>query len=139
MDVVAKAHVQAVLQRKARGTRSALLARLLSLGETARAYVEGMVGQELRLSLHVKRIVGLIDLYGKEEVTAAMEKAISYGAFGSHYVQHLLIHGRRRENRPPPLQPLLFPDKPEIESLSLPERDLAEYDRLLARDAGEEE
>jgi transposase len=137
-DVVDKTHVQAVLKRRTRATASVLLARLLSLGDTAKAYVEGMVGREIRLSLHVKRIVAMLDLYGKEEVLTAMEAALSYGAFGSHYVKHLLLHGRRRENRPVP-QPLLFPDKPEIESLTIPERDLADYDRLLAPDGGEEE
>ena len=137
-DVVDKSHVQAVLKRKTRATASVHLYRLLSLGEVAKSYVEGMVKQEIRLSLHVKRLLGLLDLYGKEEVLAAMEEATRYGAFGCHYVQHLLVEGRRREKRSSP-QPLLFPDKPEIEALSLPETDLADYDRLIEPTENEEE
>jgi transposase len=137
-DVVDPAHVQAVLKRKARASTSVLLGRLLSLGAPAKAYVEGMVKQEIRLSLHVKRIVALVDLYGKDEVLAAIEDALAHEAYGAHYVQHLLLHARRRENRPP-VQPLLFPDKPELEALTLPERDLADYDRLLGPPGEEEE
>jgi len=137
-DVVDKSHVQAVLKRKTRATASVHLFRLLSLGDVAKSYVEGMVKQEIRLSLHVKRLLGLLDLYGKEEVLAAMEEATGYGAFGCHYVQHLLVEGRRREKRSSP-QPLLFPDKPEIEALSLPETDLADYDRLIEPTENEEE
>lgn len=137
-DVIDKAHVQAVLKMKTRATTSVLLQRLLALGEVAKTYVEGMVKEEIRLSLHVKRIVGLVDLYSRDEVVAAMREATTYGAFGWHYVQHLLNHARRQESRPP-LQPLLFPDKPEIEALTLPEKDLGEYDRLFDRGPDEEE
>jgi transposase len=137
-DIVDPGHVRAVLTRKTRATASALLARFLSLGASAKAYVEGMVERQLKLAVHVKRLVGLLDLYGKHEMTQALECALGYGAFGAHYVQHLLIEARRRDDRPPPV-PLLFPDKPEIEQLSLPEPDLGRYDRLLENDADEEE
>jgi transposase len=135
-DVIDPAHVRAVLKRKTRATASALLARFLSLGVMAKAYVEGMVERQLQLALHVKRLVGLLDLYGKPEMTLALERALDYGAFGYHYVQHILLEGRRREDRPPPA-PLLFPNKPEIEALSLPETDLGRYDCLLERDREE--
>jgi transposase len=137
-DIVDKSHVRAVLERKSRATASADLHRFVSLGDVAKSYVEGMVRQEIRLSHHVKRLLSLLDLYGKEEVLLAMEEAARHGAFGCHYVQHLLVEGRRREKRPPP-QPLLFPDKPEIEALTLPEKDLADYDRLIEPPENEEE
>jgi len=137
-DVVDPAHVRAVLERKTRATASALLARFLFLGPTAKAYVEGLVERQLQLGVHVKRLVGLLDLYGKHEMTQALERALGYGAFGHHYVQHLLLEARRKEDRPPPA-PLLFPDKPEIEALTLPETDLGRYDRLLVDDTEQSE
>jgi hypothetical protein len=129
-DVIEPAHVQAVTRRTGRVTSNVLLARLYTLGDVAKDYVKGLVERQVRLSLHVKRLVSLLDLYGREEVLRAIEEAVSYGAYGCHYVQHLLIAARRRENRPP-LLPLRFPGKPEIEGLTLPDKDLADYDRFV--------
>lgn len=130
-DVVDPAHVRAVLDTKRRGERGAVVHRFTALGPAAATYLKGLVTSEIALYRHLRRILGLVDRFGREEVLSAIAHAQGFGAFGADYVERILVEQRRRAKGPPPLGPLSLPRSPDLESITLEEIDLSLYDRAL--------
>ena len=50
-----------------------------------------MTKTELNISHQLKKIIGLIDLFGKTEVAAAIEQAMMHHAFGYEYLQNIIL------------------------------------------------
>jgi transposase len=128
-DVIDPAHVKALLDAKRRGDRGALVHQFVALGPVADAYLSGLVTSELALYRHLRRILALIERFGREEVLAAIAHAQGFRAFGADYVEHIVVERRRRKKRPPPPGPLSLPRSPELERITLEEIDLSLYDR----------
>ena len=78
----------------------------------------------------MRRILGLVRLYGRTEVLAALAKAIQYQTFDAAYVVNLIDQERRKRQLPSPLP--LAPQRTDlIEDVTLEEPDPANYDRFL--------
>jgi transposase len=108
---------------------------LLVLGDIARGYFEAMTHTELNISHHVKKIIALVDLYGKTEVLQAIEHALRYSAFGHEYLANIILANRRRRSAPHPLGPPSSKINPElIRSTWVEETDPIIYDHLLNGD-----
>lgn len=143
-DVADPAHVRALTWRNHRGERGALVQRFLTLCPEARQYLTGLVGAEIALYRHLRRLLSLWDRYGRDEVVAALVHALSHRAFGADYVERILEQERRRRNQPPPAHLPSLERAPDAFAVTLPEIDLALYDRALGtgglddddRDAG---
>jgi len=43
---------------------------------------------------HVRRILLLVDIHGREAVSQALEEAVELGAYGSDYLNNILAHRR---------------------------------------------
>lgn len=130
-DVVDPAHVRALIGKKHRGERGAVVQRFLTLCPEAQAYLTGLVRAEIALYHHLRRILALWDRYGHDEVAAAVRHALSHGAFGSGYVERIVEQERRRRNQPPPATLASLDCAPEDFAVTLPEIDLSAYDRAL--------
>ena len=76
---------------------------IAALGESAKHYLEAMTKTELNIPHQIKKIAGLMDLFGKTEVLAALEHALSHHAFGYEYLQNIILANRRKraETKPP--------------------------------------
>jgi len=137
-DVVDPQHVRSLHRRKQRGERGALVQRFLALCPTAASYLKGLTHAEIALYKHLRRILSLADHYGREDVIDAIEHALSHKAFGADYIERIVLQERRRR-RERPITPLTsLEHAPDAFLLSLPEIDLAAYDRLLGVDPDEE-
>ena len=105
---------------------------LMALGHTAKCYFEAMCTTQINISHHLKKIISLVDLYGKTEVLQAMEHAIKYNAFGHEYLANIILSNRRRRSSPHPLGPPSSKINPElIRSTWVEERDPKIYDHLF--------
>lgn len=140
-DMLDPEHAKAVLARKRRASSSTLQRLFLALAPEAGQYLAGLVKSELSVERHLRRILDLVATYGKAEVLSAILRALEYGAFGSDYVENILLTQRRhrREGQKTPLQIA----KKELADIDLPDQKLDHYDDLLKipklKPQGEEE
>lgn len=130
-DIVDPAHVRALLRRKRRGERGALVQRFLSLGPHAEPYLTGLTHAEIALYSHLRRILDLSDRYGRQDVLDAIAHASGFKAYGADYIERIVLQDRRRRREHPRAPLTSLANAPEAFQLTLPEIDLAAYDRLL--------
>ena len=100
-----------------------------ALGAEARQFHLELRQQPVKTAAHLRRILNLKQLYGREEVVAALRRALEYQTFDAAYVETLLLQERRRRELPSPTR--LLPQRRElIEDITLDEPDPAAYDRF---------
>jgi transposase len=88
-------------------------------------------GESLRV--HTARLLGLLDDYGPQELTAAVSRALETDALGAGAIAHLLEQRRRQRGQKPPL-PLVLPDHPGVRTLEVTPHRLESYDALTRPD-----
>jgi len=130
------AHYAGLLEAKKAARANKATDRFLALARSEaeraalEAYLKGLLHADLDVHRHMARLLELAQAYGSTEIFAAIDRALRHKAFGAHYLQNILQADRRSRGQAEP-RSLDVPAKPEWEQLSLPERDLALYDRLL--------
>lgn len=125
-------HRKGLLQSKPNATFFKHRDALIALGDTAKHYFEAMCRTQIHIPHHVKKIMALVDLYGKTEVLSAMDHAMNYGAFGHEYLTNIILSNRRRRSCPHPVGPPSSKINPElIRSTWVEERDPMIYDHLF--------
>jgi len=123
-------HYKGLLPSKPKATYFKHRDALFALGETARRYVEALAKTELHPFYQFKKIIALIDLYGKTEVLQAMDHALHYKAMGYEYLQNIILVNRRnRSCSTPPGSPFSKINPDLIRSTWVEERDPGLYDQ----------
>jgi hypothetical protein len=90
------AHAQGLLAARPQGAILKHRDAFLAMGESAKQYLEAMTKTELNITNQLKKIIGLIDLFGTTEVATAMEQAIKHHALGCEYLQNIIFANRRK-------------------------------------------
>lgn len=104
-----------------------------ALGEEARRFHLELRRRPVKTTVHLRRLLHLVRLYGRQEVVAAITRANEYQTYDAAYVETILLQERRRRELPSPT--LVRPKRQElIEETDLEEPDPAAYDRLCDRD-----
>jgi len=93
-DIENPDHVSRLLQERKRAEDAVLLARFLALSPKAEAYYGALRQRELHTMGHVRRILMLADIHGRDAVSQALEEAVELGAYGSDYLHNILAHRR---------------------------------------------
>jgi len=115
------------LSRRARS--SALEQAFDALGPEAREFHLRLRSQPLKTGVHLRRLLGLAQLYGAAEVRSAISRALDLAASDAAYVENLLLVERRRRQLPTPTLPA--PRRRElIDEIQLDPADPALYDRF---------
>jgi transposase len=83
---------------------------------------------------HLIRLLALLEDYGPQELTAAVEIALARDALGTGSISHIL-EARRRHRRAPPPVPMILPDRPGVRDLEITPHRLETYDDLSRPDA----
>lgn len=100
-----------------------------TLGPAARQFHLELRQRPVKTTVHLRRVLHLVQLYGRAEVLAALVRANQYGTYDAAYVETLVCQERRRRELPSPTP--LRPQRPElIDEIQLDEPDPAAYDRL---------
>jgi hypothetical protein len=84
----------------------------------------------VNVTLHLRRLLGLVRLYGGKEGLAAVSQALEYQTYDAAYVEAIVLQQRRRRDLPSPT-PLQPKRRELIEDIHLEEPDPAWYDRLF--------
>ena len=125
-------HSKALLHSKPNATFFKHRDALMALGDIAKHYFEAMCRTQINISHHVKKIMALLDLYGKTELLSAMDYAMNFGAFGHEYLANIILSNRRKRPSTHPLGPPSSKINPDlIRSTWVEERDPIIYDHLL--------
>jgi hypothetical protein len=93
-DIENPDHVSQLLAERKRAGDAALLARFLALSPQAEAYFGALRQRELHALGHVRRILMLVDIHGRDAVAQGLQEAVELGAYGSDYLHNILAHRR---------------------------------------------
>ena len=100
-----------------------------ALGPPAREFHLKLLSMPVKTTVHLRRLLALVRLYGRQDVLAAVVRALEYKIHDAAYVEALLLQERRRRELPSPT-PLQPKRRELIEDIHLEEPDPARYDRL---------
>ena len=116
---------QLVVQRKS-AREQRLLVQFLALSPRAQAYREGLEAKRVNARVHLRKILALAEIYGKEAVVRAIDDGLELQAFSAEYIANILDARRRLAPEP---AALLLTRRADLLELELPEPDLSIYDR----------
>ena len=123
-------HLLQARTMKRRQKRNAVEEAFAALGEAAQSFHWQLLRRPVKPLTHLRRLLKLVDLYGRREVLPAIEQAIEYETYDASYVEAILHQRRRQRELPSPTE--VLPRCPEwIEETDYEPTDPASYDRLL--------
>lgn len=123
-------HRLAALELRQRSRRNALEQEFDALGPEARKFHLHLKALPLKTGSHLRRLLGLVRLYGREDVLAAVARALKLETYDAAYVENLVLAERRQRQLPTPTLPT--PQRRElIEEIEPDAADPAVYDRLF--------
>jgi len=102
---------------------------LISLGETAKRYLEHLAATKEPLKKQVKKLLALKDDYGAQALLDAMQRATLHQAFGAHYIENILYQERTPQRQHPPVRL----KQAHLNQIRLEEPALAEYDAFVIK------
>ncbi len=89
-DIEDPDHPKELLKQRRRSEEQKLFQRFIALSPQAGDYYQQMEHKRLNARIHLRKIVGLSEIYGTEAVARAMDDAFAYEAFSSEYIANLL-------------------------------------------------
>jgi hypothetical protein len=98
----------------------------MALSPRAQAYREGLEAKRVNARVHLRKILALAEIHGKEAVARAMDDGLELQAFSAEYIANILAARRRVGSEPAALQ---LTRRCDLLELELPEPDLSVYDR----------
>jgi hypothetical protein len=127
--IVLPDHRTAALGLRRRSRSTALEHAFDALGPEARQFHVHLRSQPVKTGVHLRRLLGLAQLYGAAELLSAISRALDLAAYDAAYVENLLLVERRRRQLPTPTRPT--PKRRElIDEIELEPADPAIYDRF---------
>ena len=118
-------HAQPLLAQRQKAREQQRVQRFLSLCPQAPAYYEQLQQRRLNARHHVQKILALVEIYGADRVTRALQDAHQYQAYSCEYVANILEQRQRPLPEPGALHLTRASDLLELD---LPEPDLSVYD-----------
>lgn len=117
-------HAQPLLAQRHKAREQQRVQRFLSLCPQAPDYYEQLQQRRLNARHHVQKILALVEIYGADRVTRALQDAHHYQAYSCEYVANLLEQRQRPLPEPGALHLTRASDLLELD---LPEPDLSVY------------
>ena len=135
--IVDPRHQLESLQMRDRGRLSEAEEQFAALGEVAVKFGLALSKLPSRPVAHLRRILSLVGLYGREAGLQALRVALEYSTIGAAYVETLVLQERRKAALPSPLP--LQPKRKELVQLELDLADPGRYDHLLEEDFSDDD
>ena len=132
-DIEDPDHPKALVAQRRHARDAHVLKRFLALSSLAAKYHAGLLERRGTAMAHVRKIVALAEIHGDEAVQRAMTDALSFEAFSSEYIAHLI---EARERKLPEASPLQLMRRQDVLDLELPPADLSAYAKVIGDDDG---
>ena len=130
-DIEDPEHAKVLVAQRKTAREQRLLVQFLALSPRAQAYLEGLELKRINAREHMRRIVALAEMHGKEALCRALDDGLELQAFSSEYIANIL--GARRRIGPESAA-LQLTRRMDLLDLEMPEPDLSIYDRDLGDD-----
>lgn len=124
-------HYAGLLAKRKKASAAKRVEQFLALGPNCADYLKGLTAAELNLPAHLDKILECARDFGRAEVLAAIDHALSFGAFGSAYVRNILLQRRAARGQSAP-RPVILAKKPDWSNAAVEETDLGVYDELFS-------
>jgi transposase len=124
-DIEDPSHPKQLLQQRENAREQKMLANFLSLSANAEIYYQNLKKKRLNPCQHIRKIMALTEIYGKERVIRALDDALEMDAFSSEYIANLL--GQRAAVEPY-LRALHLMRKKDYLQQEIPPVDMNAYD-----------
>jgi hypothetical protein len=118
-------HARPLLEQRLRARDQHLLHRFLSLCPQAPDYYDQLQQRRLNARHHVQKILALVEIYGADHVSRALQDAHEYKAYSCEYIANLLEQRTRQLPEPGALHLTRASDLLELD---LPAPDLSVYE-----------
>jgi len=128
-----EAHVRGLIAATRQANPSSARDRLRLAVPIVATLLERLATRGESLRVQVARLLSLLDDYGPQELTAAIERALERDALGAGAIAHILETRRRQRGLKPPL-PMALPDRPGVRDLDVTPHRLETYDALTRPD-----
>jgi transposase len=125
-DISDPDHEKRLLDERKSAREQRLLSQFLALSNQAAAYYEGLTARRFDARSHLRKILALVEIYGKDATARALEDALTFNAFSCEYIAHLLQ--ARARSKIEPLSPLSLTRRADLLELDFPEPDLSVYE-----------
>jgi transposase len=118
-------HARPLLEQRLKAREQQRLYRFLSLCAQAPEYYEQLRQRRLNARHHVQKILALLEIYGTDKVTRALQDAHEHQAYSCEYVANIL---EQRQRPLPQAGALHLTRASDLLELDLPEPDLSVYE-----------
>ena len=118
-------HARPLLEQRLKAREQQLLHRFLDLCPQAPEYYEQLQQHRLNARHHAQKILALLEIYGADKVTRALQDAHQHQAYSCEYIANILEQRARPLPEPGALHLTRASDLLELE---LPEPDLSIYE-----------
>ena len=125
-DVDDPEHERQLLVQRKSAREQRLVVQFLAISPRAQAYREGLEAKRVNARVHLRKILALLELHGKQAVARALDDGLELQAFSAEYIAHILSARRRIGEAPAALQ---LTRRVDLLDMELPEPDLSIYDR----------
>ena len=124
-DIEQPEHAQQLLVQRKSAREQRLVMQFLALSPRAQAYHDGLEAKRVNARVHLRKILALAEIHGKEAVARALDDGLELQAFSAEYIANILAARRRISPEPAALQ---LTRRADLLELELPEPDLSIYD-----------
>ena len=124
-------HERQLLAQRSTAREQRLVVNFLALSPRAQGYLEGLEAKRVNARVHLRKILALAELHGKEAVARALDDGLELHAFSAEYIANILAARRRIAPEPAALQ---LTRRADLLELEIPEPDLSIYDRIQGDD-----
>jgi hypothetical protein len=133
-----EAHVAGLVAATRQDNPSSARDRLRPAVPAAAPLFERLAARGESLRGHTARLLALLDDYGPQELSTAIDRALERDALGAGTIAHLLETRRRQRGLKPPI-PMALPDRPGVRDLDVTPHRLETYDDLARPDPDDAE
>ena len=125
-DIEDPDHARVLVAQRKSAREQRLLVRFVAISGRAQAYLQGLELKRVNAREHMRKIMALVAIHGKDAVSRAIDDGLELQAFSSQYIANIL--GARRRIGPEP-SALQLTRRMDLLELEMPEPDLSIYDR----------
>lgn len=119
-----KAHKEQVKKMRKRLWQDRQIAAFASLGADARLYLQGLIEAKIPIKKNICKILDLKNEYGSAAIISAIQKTMTYNAYGADYIENILY----QEMTPKKYHAPVKLKKDDLNRITLTEPSLEDYD-----------
>jgi transposase len=122
-------HIEGLVQEKKKARKARGFDRLRQAAPASEELLIRLAARGENLGSCVRRLLGLLDTYGADELASAIDECLKKDVPHPHAVRHVL-EKRRQDQGQDPILPLVLPDDARVRDLVVPPPSLQPYDNL---------